>query len=209
MDSLNEELRANLAPKGFVLARRYRWVDDRPGPIRRIFEFQRLKGATYSACWGFSLNFVPCLRNDRLPPKRTAKTAEFDLCIDPIDEPGSIPRWCSFPGLPLSPLPERELRRIASTSTDAACRDFARVSSVGDLMAMFHERARMTFLRFSLENYIQTHLAWGLGLVATGKSEEGRAHIALFCERFEVDPNDAALRKAEEDALRFAATDGY
>jgi len=203
MDSLNEALRANLAPKGFLNTRRYRWVDEVPGPIRRIFEFQSLKGARYSARWGFSLNFVPCLRGGRLRPKRTAKAAEFDLCIDPIDELGDPPSWSSVP-YPLDS-EKAELGRIASKSADAACREFARVASVGDLMTMFQERAQMTFRRFSLENYVQTHLAWGLGLMAAGKREEGRAHVALFCERFEVDPNDVALRKAEVTALQFAA----
>jgi hypothetical protein len=162
-----------------------------------------LKGATYSARWGFSLNFVPLLRNGRLQSKRTAKAAEFDLCIDPIDEFGSPPTWYSITRLSIPK--DGELERVASMSADTAHQDFVRVASVRDLMAMFEERAQMTSRRFSLENYRQTHLAWGLGLIATGKREEGRAHIVLFCERCDMDSNDFVLRKAEEEAYRFSS----
>jgi hypothetical protein len=203
VDGLNEAIGASLAPRGFLLTHHYRWVEDVPGPIRKIFEFQLLKGATYSARWGFSLNFVPLLRNGRLRSKRTAKAAEFDLCIDPIDEFGSPPNRCSITSLWIPK--DGELGRIASGAADAAHQDFARVASVRDLVSLFEERAQMISQRFSLENYRQTHHAWGLGLVAIGKREEGRAHIELFCERHEVDPNDSGLRKAEEEACRFAS----
>jgi hypothetical protein len=207
VDGLNEALRASLAPKGFAVVRGCRWVGSVPGPVRSIFEFQSLKGATYSARWGFSLDFVPLLRGAHLRAKRTPETAEFDLCIDPVDELGSPPDWCSVKCSSESLASEgRELLCLATKSADAAHRDFSRVTSVHDLMAVFQERARMSFRRFSLENYKQTHLAWGLGLVGAGKPEEGRAHIALFCERYEVDPNDSVLRRAEDEASQYAAT---
>jgi hypothetical protein len=159
VDGLNEALGAILAPRGFLLNRRYRWVDDEPGPIRKIFEFQLLKGATYSARWGFSLNFAPLLRNNRLQSKRTVKAAEFDLCIDPIDEFGSPPNLYSITCLSIPK--DGELERVASMSAEAAHQDLARVASVCDLMAMFEERAQMTSRRFSLENYRQTQPCLG------------------------------------------------
>ncbi len=85
---------------GFDLVRPRRWVSNTMGATRRIFEFQALKGATYSARWGFSLDFVPVMRNGHLRWKRTPKGAEFDLCIDPIDEFGDVPDWCSLVHLP-------------------------------------------------------------------------------------------------------------
>lgn len=206
-DIVNDALRAELSPEGFELIGRCRWVSGTTEPIRRIFEFNPLKGATYSARWGFSLDFVPVLRNGRLRQKRTSKSAEFDLCIDPIDERGTPPDWCSLSDLGRSDSSAiKNITRVATDATRAARTDFARVGSVGDLAAVFHERAQMSFRRFSLENYTQTQIAWGLALIATGKSAEGEAHIALFCEQYDIDRDDPILRKAEADASRYTAS---
>ena len=62
----------------------------------------------------------------------------------------------------------------------------------------------MRFQRFSLENYVQTHLAWGLALVATGKAADGETHIKLHCERFGIDRDAPLLRRAETEAARYA-----
>jgi hypothetical protein len=206
-DIVNDSLRAELSPDGFFLMGRSRWVSDTNGPIRRIFEFKLLKGATYSARWGFSLDFVPVLRNGRLQQKPTSKSAEFDLCIDPIDECGVPPDWCSLADLGrYDATAIKDIIRVATDATRAARTDFARVVSVGDLTAAFHRRAQMSFRRFSLENYAQTHLAWGLALLATAKTAEGEAHVTLFCEQHDIDRDDPVLRKAEADASRYAAS---
>jgi hypothetical protein len=182
-DRIDDALRAELSPGGFDFVRARRWVNSRTVPIRRIFEFQALKGATYSARWGFSLDFVPVLQNRRLRWKRTPKSIAFDLHI----EPGA-----------------KQIARVVADATRAARRDFARVDSIADLISIFDERAQMTFGRFSLENYVQTHIAWGLGLVAIGKSAEGEAHISLFCKHFGIDRKDSVLRKAEDEAVRYS-----
>jgi hypothetical protein len=207
-DRIDDALRAELSPMGFHLVRPRRWVSSsRIGTTRRIFEFQALKGATYSARWGFSLDFVPVMRNGHLRWKRTPKGAEFDLCIDPIDEFGDVPDWCSFVHLPgYMETGTNQISHVVGNTTRNARRDFARVGSVPDLISVFRDRAQMTFRRFSLENYVQTHLAWGLGLVAIGQNAEGEAHISLFCEQRGVDRNDPLLRRAETEAARYAAT---
>jgi hypothetical protein len=136
-DIVNDSLRAELSPDGFFLMGRSRWVSDTNGPIRRIFEFKLLKGATYSARWGFSLDFVPVLRNGRLQQKPTSKSAEFDLCIDPIDECGVPPDWCSLADLGrYDATAIKDIIRVATDATRAARTDFARVVSVGDLTAV-------------------------------------------------------------------------
>ena len=206
-DRIDDALRTELAPMGFELVRPRRWVSGTKDSIRRIFEFQALKGATYSARWGFSLDFVPIARNGHLRWKRTPKGAEFDLCIDPIDEFGDVPDWCSFMHFPgCVEVDTNQIIQVVEDTTGAAHRDFARVNSVGDLISMFRDRAQMTFRRFSLENYVQTHLAWGLGLVAIGLPAEGETHISLFCAQRGIDRNDPLLRKAETEAARYAVT---
>jgi hypothetical protein len=206
-DRIDAALRAELAPMGFHLVRPRRWVSGTKGSIRRIFEFQATRGAGYSARWGFSLDFVPIARNGYLRWKRTPKGADFDLCIDPIDEFGDVPDWCSFVHLPgYMEADTDQIIQAVKDSTGAARNDFARVESVGDLISMFRNRAQMTFRRFSLENYVQTHLAWGLGLTAIGQHREGDTHISLFCAQRGIDRNDPLLRKAETEAARYAAT---
>jgi hypothetical protein len=107
---------------GFQRTRPRRWVDNTTPPIRKIFEFQPLKGLSYSARWGFLLDFVPIKKGGCLRWKRTAKTAQFDLCIDPIDIEGGPRDWCSvslfsFPGKTYD---WSRVTRVAKNTTAAA-----------------------------------------------------------------------------------------
>jgi hypothetical protein len=165
-----------------------------------------MKAGYYSARWGFSLDIVPLVRNGRVRWKRTPKSAEFDLCIDPIDEFGRPPAWCSFRHIPkVMEAETAALIRIAASASTAARRDFDRVRSIDDIVAMFRERASISFRRFSLENYVQTHLAWGLALIAVGEREHGEAHVKEFCERQGLDRGAPLIRKAERQAAEHAA----
>jgi hypothetical protein len=196
-------LHAELCPLGFERAQPRRWVEGKQGPIRRIFEFQALKGEQYSACWGFSVDFVPALRGERLSWKRTVKTAKFDLCIDPIDLEGGPHDWCSLSRfIPPSKVYDwSKVARTVAATVKVAKQDFTRINSLGCLVAAFDERAKMKFRRFSLENYVQTHLAWGLCLLALGNRPEAEIHLAKFCETFSIDRNDRILRVAEQTAI--------
>jgi hypothetical protein len=206
-DRINDVLRTELSPIGFELVRSRRWVSGPKSAVRRIFEFQTLKGATYSARWGFSLDFVPIVRGGHLRWKRTSKSAAFDLCIDPVDEFDSVPdshSLVNIPGYMVSGF--EDIVRVVAGTTMRARGDFERVDSLDDLVSIFRQRARMRFERFSLDNYVQTHIAWGLALVAIGKAKEGEAHIRLFCEEYDIAQNDAVLCKAQAEAARYAAT---
>jgi len=152
---------AQLSPLGFERIRPRFWVEGRGAPIRRLFEFQPLKGASYSARSGFSLDFVPIKRSSRLQWKRTAKTASFDLCIDPIDQAGEVrDAWyVSRFIFPLKSYDWNKFTRTVKNATLAAQPDFSRVKSIDDIVAIFNERSALKFRRFSLENYIKTHLA--------------------------------------------------
>ncbi len=193
----------DLSPLGFERIRPRHWVESKHPPLRRLFEFQALKGESYSARWGFALDFVPVLRGDRLRWKRTAKTTTFDLCIDPIDAGRNHRDW---PRLSRSIWPAKiydwnNLTRTVRNAAKAAQPDFDRVNSIEDIPALYRERSTMKFSRFSLENYIQTHIAWGLCLIATGKPEEGESHLQTYCTKFEIDRDDRILREAEREAV--------
>jgi hypothetical protein len=200
---LDEALLAELMPLGLERIRPRWWVSSSTPPIRRIFGFQPLKGETYSAHWGFSLDFIPILREGTLRWKRTPRTAALDLTIDPIDAEGEVPTWCSFSRFifPRKTYDWSSMMSAVKNSAQAAQRDFNRVTSVADIVAIFDERSLMKFKRFSLENRVQTHLAWGLCLIALGQQERGHMHLELYCDRFSVERNDRILRKAENDAM--------
>jgi hypothetical protein len=193
-DKIDQFIGGHLAPLGFERTRPRHWVQTSRLHIRSIFEFQALKGGQYSARWGLSLDFVPRLRAGELRWKRTAKTANFDLCIDPIDEHGYVPRWCSFSRS--TPPGEDRMALTAKATTRAAKLDFGRVTSIFDVIAIFRQRAAMRFRRFSLPNYVQTDLAWGLSLIAVREVAEGERHLQLFCDRFLIDRQDKMIRQA-------------
>lgn len=187
---------------GFQRTRQRRWVDNTTPTIRKIFEFQPLKGLSYSARWGFSLDFVPIRKGGCLRWKRTAKTAQFDLCIDPIDNEGGPHDWCSvslfiFPGKAYD---WSKVTRAVKNTTAAAKADLARVETISDIAALFEQRSIMKFHRFSPENYVQTHLAWGLCLKAIGEREKGEMHLQEYCNRFSIARGDRILRQAEQNA---------
>ena len=204
-DDLHAILQAEWEPKGFQHIRGFRWVEQKQGPIRRMFAFEWFKGATLGARWGFSLDFVPKFRGRKLRWKRTPKSADMDLTIGPADI-GRPADWFEFSYISgYHEQPSKSwLGRVVSHSAQAARHDFARVATVEDLVRMFEERAQSSDLGWSLEIYIQTHLAW-LALIATGKQAEGESHVLRFCERFEVEWSDPLLLKAEAEAVRYAA----
>ncbi|MFS8049895.1 hypothetical protein [Rhizobium sp. BR 314] len=185
-------------PTGFDQVSERRWVSEPRNAIRRIIEFQALKGAYYSARWGFSVDFVPRLRSGRLSWKRSLKSADFDLTIDPIDIEGAATDWCSFP----FDVKIRDARKTVDDVKRVASLDLASIDTINDLLDLFKRRSEMKFRRFGLANYIQTDIAWGLSQLAAGEVVEGSDRIARFCEQFEIDPNSAILTKARAEALQ-------
>jgi hypothetical protein len=199
-------LDGELSPLGFERIRPRLWVESNHPPIRRLFEFQPVGGDIYSARWGFSLDFVPTKRAEKLAWKRTPKTARFDLSIDPIDNEGRPREWFSVSRF-IYPVKEYDWGKLARTVKDTAKGarpDFNHINSIEDIVAIFSERSTMKLKRFSLENYVQTHIAWGLSLIAIGEPDEGEKHLQTYCATFSIDRNDRILRQAEQTAIALA-----
>jgi hypothetical protein len=78
---MDDVVQTTLSPLSFRRTRPNTWVEETPGPIRRIFGLMALKGATHTVYWGFSLDFVPLAHGRHLRWKRTPKSAHVDLCI--------------------------------------------------------------------------------------------------------------------------------
>jgi hypothetical protein len=177
-----------------------KWVSAPIHHVRRIVEFQAIKGAEYSGRWGYSIDFVPVLTGSRVAWKRAPSKAQFDLCIDPIDDLGRVPDWCSF-GLTSS---DQHRSKIGNAVANAAVMDFESVASLNDLCTVFQTRSDKTFSRFSLANYTQTDLAWGLALLACGHEAQGRQHIDKFCNDFSIDPEIGIIQKSSAEARSVA-----
>lgn len=176
------------------------WAGSSTDHIRYLLKFQAMKGMTFSACWGLSVDFVPISRGGSLRWKRTAKSANFDLCIDPIDLSGRIPSWCSF----YSNDRDDRVAHAALKVLDAARQDWSGITSLNDVADSFERRSKMEFRRFSLENYVQTDLAWGLVLIAIREADRGQNHLDAYCDRFAVARDDAVLTKARNEAATIA-----
>ena len=187
-------------PPGFRRVGDLFWVSSPTDHIRYLLKFQAMKGMTFSACWGVSVDFVPIFSGGKLRWKRTAKSAAFDLCLDPIDSSGRIPSWCSF----YSNDRAHHVERAATAAVKAARSDWSKITALKDVADTFERRAKMQFQRFSLENYVQTDLAWGLVLVALGQADQGQRHLDAFCEQFAIAPETAILAKARAEAAAIA-----
>lgn len=186
---LIEETLSDQWPPDFEHTRPLMWVSQPKDQIRRIFRFQAMKGFTWSAHWGISVDFVPVVRDGSLSWKRTAKTAAADLTIDPIDDWGYIPNWCAF----VANDSALKVRKVALATLKAAKSDWLEFCSLSDVANCFERRSKKKFRRFGLQNYVQTDLAWGLVLIALGQVQEGERHLERFCKEFEIREDDRVL----------------
>jgi hypothetical protein len=69
------------------------------------------------------------------------------LCIDPIDQYGGPPDWCSY-SRPIWPGEVANFPKMAAAvkeSTRAAKLDFSRANSISDVVAMFQEEQQCDF----------------------------------------------------------------
>ena len=70
---------------GFERIDRRKWVRSKKPQIREMISLGTMKGLRLSACWGFSVDFVPHVAAGRIRWHRTPRTARFDLVYDPYD----------------------------------------------------------------------------------------------------------------------------
>lgn len=197
-DGIEESLRLHW-PMPFTRIGDRRWAACQNEHVHFLLDFQRLKGSTISARWGVSLNFVPVLRGNRLSRKLSLEKAQFDLCIDPIDDDDW--GWCSFPEY----APSERISEVAQNALKAATKDWNRLGTIADIIRGFEERSRRSFVRFSPDNYIQTQLAWGLCLIAKGEQTAGEERVNRFCDQFGFSPSTPAIAKAISEAQRIAS----
>jgi hypothetical protein len=176
------------------------WVSQPEDHIRYHFGFQALKGLAYTGCWGVSIDFVPRVSGQGLTWKRTAKTAICDLTIDPVDTTGEVPRWCTFYAVE----GDRQVAGAAQAAWKAAQSDFSRINGLADVVSLFEQRSAMRS-RLLLETYNQTDIAWGLLLIALGRSDQGEQRLERFRQRFDIRRDTPVLLSAMKLAAEIAA----
>ncbi len=121
-----------------------------------------MKGATRSAYWYVSLDFVPHLDGRRMALHRTDRSVRPDLRYDPWDHDsadwrGRRPWQVSV----LSPAPN--VRRDIAAMTDWTARRagawFDAVRTIHELRAAFARAETLPTMRFGFDNYPQQRLA--------------------------------------------------
>lgn len=76
---LNEIASPRLAPLHVTWCGDYRWVQTGDVSIRRIVQFNLMKGAGGIMSWGYSLSFVPAIVGGRIAYHRSDKRARMDI----------------------------------------------------------------------------------------------------------------------------------
>lgn len=193
-----------LATEGFEKQKPRRWIRTTKSPVQEFIMLLPLKGATEVVAWGFGLLFSPRLAGGTLRWKRTSASADVDLVFDPVD---IKPDWRENYAFVSQPLPSPiDLAKTVRNGALAARETFANVETAKDLWRVFAQRASMPSDRFGPKNYVQFDLGYGLALLASGNTSQGREHITRFCERFEIAPSDRVLLEAISQAEAIGAT---
>jgi hypothetical protein len=199
IDDAERALEPLLTPLGFLLARPETWVRARTAVWRDVFQLEQTKGGL-AARWGIDLAFVPIRRGRGLRWKRAPKDVAIDLCFDPIDATGLVAAELTFLGS------REETVRAASRSVALACADLDPIADLRAFCQAFADRSVMKWERFGPDNYVQTHLAWGLALYALGRDSEAEPHLARYCGAQDIPRSDRTLARAIEEARAGNAT---
>jgi hypothetical protein len=186
-----------IAEQGFERCHPTRWVRSRLPDVRDVVEIVALKGASYSAVWGISLDFVPTIRNGKSWSwHRTAKSARPDLVFDPYDyvvhaSAWSVTRFESAGELPAA------IREWTSRVLGAASDFFRPLQNLLDVEAAFVEKENRKFVRFGPQNYPQHYLAHAFVLARLSRLAEAAQMFARSLDLFPLEPQlEARARKA-------------
>ncbi len=167
-----------LIPKGFERVRPRQWVRSSLPQVREM-----IKLVSYSVevapIWGWSIDFVPHVKDAKLARHATAKGCQFDLRFDPVDYDQN---WRTHYAIELDPWrgrtfdldPNGKPKRICT----AALSMFDRVRSLADLPAEFEAKRHRTSHRFGWTNYVQEPLAYAFVLAALGEKERAEVQFA-------------------------------
>ena len=170
-----------LTGHGFEQMDPRRWVRSAKQPIRELFCVLAMKGACFSPCWGFSLDFVPHVSGSSVRWHRSAKAALFDLCYDPVDYTTNAGEWF-VPSLWGRSVARKEAARVTREALESALPWFASVNTLADLVREFEAKRQRPFVRFGFDNYVQEPLAYAFILARVGRWADAEAEIIRYLE---------------------------
>jgi hypothetical protein len=182
MDSiLTDTFGSALTGYGFEQVHRRRWVRSIKQPIRELFSVVGMKGACFSPCWGFSLDFVPHVSGSSVRWHRSAKAALLDLCYDPVDYTRDAGEWF-VPSLEGTSAARKKAARVTRQALELALPWFEGVQTLADLAREFEAKKRRPFVRFGFYNYVQGPLAYAFVLARVGRWTDAEAEISRYLE---------------------------
>jgi hypothetical protein len=181
-----------------------KWVRSSKPAIRELFLIQTLKGASYSATWGFSLDYVPHLAGDKVAWHRTPKSALLDLRYDPIDylDPSTQPydEWF-IRSLHGEERAAADARRVCARAIPLATAFFDPVQHVDDLRRSFKAQIDRPAVRFGFHNHIQQPLAYLFTLAKLGHRDEAEALLERYVADYGISTSAAGrLRELVKEA---------
>jgi len=179
-------LSPRLAEMGFSAVGKGRWTRDRVVHVRDLVRLQAMKGSSYSAAWGISLDFVPHLRSGgTIAWHKTPKSAMFDLVYDPLDYEGDTEAFA----LSLFDTKEElvvDVAVLANRLASALPAFFEPIRSLADVLSAFEAKPRRPFVRFGVQNYPQQQLALAFLLAKLGSRSAAVEALGQFVEQFEI-----------------------
>ena len=193
---------------GFVAIKPRLWVRSRLEFARDVFELSAVKGASYVARCGFSLNFVPHVQGGEVRWHRTAKSVVMDLQLpllpqhelpwglQPVGTPHPLVSHRGLePTLLRSPKFNYELaQRLSPHDTSSAVDLLAQVTTLVELAAAFQWRKDTNALALrEFYSFTQHPIAFAFTLARLNRLPEARLELAKFYEVEQANKSDLAV----------------
>ena len=169
-----------LEASGFEQITPRKWVRSNKNQIRDLLEIQSLKGGVLSPRWGFSLDYVPHVSGSSIRWHRTAKSAIFDVCFDPIDENGPEARSRYISRLYGATQARKQAKRVQKKTLQEASGFWQRSSTLAELPQVFEFMKARPATRFGFYNYVQHPLAYAFTLARLGEEQQAREELGRY-----------------------------
>jgi len=201
-ETLDATFGSQLRADGFQLAKARMWVRARTPDIADLFQIQAIKGATLTPRWGWSLTFVPHVKNGHLRWHRTLKSAQFDVIDDPLDLalPEAVPSLLLHTARGEEGL-HAQARTLCPFAVAQADRFWQRVEAIEDLRNVLFELKARTNVRFDSYGYVAHPIALAFTLARLGEQVAAGEELSRFVHFRDGAPDlRAALLTALEAA---------